>query len=269
MQKSRLLLASMLLMSGAIHAQSPDHIPLPKETRTPLLGGPGGGPCELKCPYRGFLGGVRLRDGAWLDQSDGLCVFFRDGQWIGDPDEIMLGARNEPREEGGFLGIGGRYGTSGAAIGGDGGQIQSDLLCPRDQIVTGLGASRSVGHGPFVANLSLQCVQPGQNQALSVQQAPPVLGETEVGQIPVSCKSDNEFFYYAKGMHGRAGIFVDAVGLICNDFRDGEFTTPGEQEQARRRKAREAIEQNLKYDASKLRREVIRPSPPNSGDGLR
>ena len=218
-----LLLATTL--GGAAAAATADSIlaTAAKRTLTPALGGPGGGGFELECEFRGVLVGVHLRFGSWLDQIDAICATYRGGVLANGP-EARLG---------------------GKMIGGDGGQISTDLMCPQGLVVTGLGVSRSVGEGPFAANVALKCTDFSTMRTVSVNQSPSVLGAAEVGQIPVACKSDDNWYYAAKGLHGRAGSYVDAVGLICSAFRDGPYDRPSDARQAQQDAAATRREQQL------------------------
>ena len=239
---TRLIICFLLAttLGGAAVAATADSIlaTAAKRTLTPALGGPGGGGFELECEFRGVLVGVHLRFASWLDQIDAICATFRGGVLASGPEDRLPGRDNEPAS-------GGRYGTAGAAIGGDGGQIDTDLMCPQGSVVTGLGASRSDGEGPYAANVALRCTDFATMQTVSINQSPSVLGPNSAGQIPVACKSDDNWYYAAKGLHGRAGIYIDAIGLICSAFRDGAYDRPSDARLAQQAAADARREQQL------------------------
>ncbi len=163
---------------------------------TPALGGPGGGGFRIVCPFNQFLVGVHLRFGDWTDSVDAICMMFRDDRWTVPPER-----QNTP-------------------AGGSGGGRETDVMCPRDMLARGLKATRTRGGDKFVANVGLVCARPAASASgdVTVWQRPSVNGADEIGQIPVACKTDTRWYYYAKGIQGRAGVYVDALGLACSGF---------------------------------------------------
>lgn len=234
------LTALLAVPTGPAFASNPDAIlaTAAKSWRTPVLGGPGGSHFELECEFRGMLVGVRVRFGLWLDQIDAVCATFRAGALVYGPEDRLPGIANEPPSNG-------RYGTAGAAIGGDGGQADAEIMCPHGSLVTGLGLSVSEGGpAPFAANIALKCTDFRTMTTVTVSQNPPVFGRDRAGQLPVACASDESWYYAAKGIYGRSGNYIDGVGLICDPFRDGLYERPADRRYAEgKNKAEKAASQ--------------------------
>jgi hypothetical protein len=250
------VLGSVAAATAAVASPDSDYATGARTYLTPAIGGRGGAPFRIECQNRDYLVGVNLRFDGWLDQIDGLCAMFRAGQTVTEPQEAMGPGFNAPRESG----WGGRYGAAGLAAGGQGGRMNGEVRCPSGMVVTNLNVSRSAVSG-MVANVSLTCSELGGERTVMVHQNPQVFGPDEAGWFPSDgCKSDSRWYYAARGLHGRAGSHVDAIGLICSAFQDGKYERPGD------RRAAEAAAEQARRD-KRLRDGSIQPPPSDWGQG--
>lgn len=207
--KSILLISAFLslaLATGSAGAQG---------FETNIIGGPGGGPWELNCPDSRSLVGVYIRYSSFVEQLDAICVSSSDGSWRDTPRRVMSNGHNTPSEGGVF----GSFGTEGAAIGGDGGDHEGSIVCLRDKVVYALTIATAVSTGrgghEVVGKLDLHCVNPRTGKEDIVTSIPGPEGADEyVTKWPADCRSQTGR-YWATGLVGRAGAFVDAIGLRC------------------------------------------------------
>ncbi len=195
-----LVFALTAIFAGSAEAQqygNPDEIQAQSahDYNTPALGGNGGNPYSTECAPDYFLTGVRLRFGAWANNVTALCNFF--GSYTMDY----------------MRPYGGTYG-------GGGGEHSVDLLCPKGMLVRGLAATRTDGTDRNVANVGITCAHPNGDPSgdVTIWQNPRAYGADSVGQIPVFCDTHSGWIYYAKGIQGRAGDYVDSLGLVCAGF---------------------------------------------------
>jgi hypothetical protein len=195
-----LVFALTATFSGCAEAQqygNPDEIQAQSahDYNTPVLGGNGGNPYSTECAPDYYLTGVRLRFGAWANNVTALCNFF--GSYTMDYVRPY-----------------------GGTYGGGGGEHNVDLLCPKGMLVRGLAATRTDGADRYVANVGITCAHPNGDPSgdVTIWQNPRAYGADSVGQIPVSCDTHSGWIYYAKGIQGRAGDYLDSLGLICSGF---------------------------------------------------
>lgn len=248
-----LAILSAATMPVALASPDSDYATGPRTYLTRAIGGPGGAPFKMDCRNRDYLVGVHIRFDGWMDQIDGFCAMFRAGRTVLEPTELMGVGFNEP-------GNSSRFGTMGAAAGGDGGRANAALICPPEMVVTNLNFSRSVANG-MLANAAITCAELGTGRTQVVQQNPQVFAPDETGWVPSQgCKSDSNWYYAASGLHGRAGSHVDAAGLICTAFRDGVYERPADQRRA------EAAARQARNDRV-IRNSVEESSNPRIGGG--
>ena len=178
------------------------------ETDFPVIGGPGNGPFEDRCPPGKYLQGFTGFAGAWVNQIQIVCVkvvrastTMQDG-YLGQP------YHGPPR---------GEFGEGGAVT----------VLCTRGQIITGIQPLMTDGNRQ-VKFMALSCgdgdgryddrplfVGPHDNAAKDVNLGP----DHPQNQL---CP-DGEA---GVGVRGRYGMDLNAISLICFNFDTPETLTP-------------------------------------------
>lgn len=179
---------------------------LPVQARDlPVQGGPGGGPFRAECQGK-YLVGVELRSGAWVDAIRPICVSF-------DPQGRAT-----------------QFSSPGPLWGGSGGQSNSGM-CQIGTYASGLkiGTTRDGSSPKFVDFVELTCtsVATGQNVTPACVHTGNGCWDrhptrSSLRAFAQSCAAHEA----ATGIHGRHGIFVDAVGLICG-LKPNVGTPPG------------------------------------------
>ena len=174
-----------------------------------LQGGPGGSLQRWACPAGSYLYGAYVRYGDWLDYAAPLCVKMdSDGTW----GEVVYGAMRDLQAiEDPILGP--RFAGPGpAGLGSDGGSEARELKCPANQYVTGLGVVNA-NYEHYVARIALKCASwNGKRTATVAMSRPAPNGVSYVATGGLKCKPG----HVATGLYGRAGIYVDAIGLSCD-----------------------------------------------------
>jgi len=196
-----LVFALTAILAGSAEAQqygNPDEIQAQSahDYNTPALGGNGGRPYSEECETNYlYLSGIRVRFGAWTNNVAPLCNYVSSASGADD-------------------------GRDYSTFGGGGGEHSVDLVCPIGMFVRGLAATRTSDRGPFVANVGITCSHLNGDPSgdVTIWQNPRAYGPDSVGQIPVTCDTHGGWIYIAKGIQGRAGDFVDSLGLICAGF---------------------------------------------------
>jgi hypothetical protein len=190
----RLLLPLLMLlgMLSNAHAQTPGAA----VAYLPPQGGDGGGQYKAECGPTENLMGFELRVGTFIDAIRPVCVVTYGATAIGN--QVVSPTWN----------------------GGTGGHVER-LLCPTSMPVV---ISVAVGYSGTVEDNStvvLSAIHLYCGQAVAAQ-TPPALpsaifdapGSTRVGtaiDVPHACPAG----MVAVGVHGRAGTWLDAMGLIC------------------------------------------------------
>jgi sucrose-6-phosphate hydrolase SacC (GH32 family) len=151
-------------------------------------GGPGGDPFNLPCKPGDVLVGVRGKVGQWLDALGPICgALSRDGKTWTETT------------------------TSPAPAGGDGGHQFPSLKCGRDSAVDSISGVA----GTYVDKLTLRCRRlTGDLRAAGAVTSEPTIGNGGLLSKPfgpLSCSENRA----AAGLHGRAGRFIDSIGLRC------------------------------------------------------
>jgi ribosome modulation factor len=184
------------------------------EVFLPKLGGSGGGTFNSPCQAGQNLMGFELRAADDVDSVRAVCVTASGPRQISEPH--LIGESTPlPGEDGWHGGSGGRF---------------EHVLCPRSSpIVLGLGIEKEGATTIIVNKIHLYCglaVTGAQNvsaEPSAIYEAPEyersrsILGEGRVG-ISGHVEAEKEACppgQVAVGIHGRSGIWVDAVGLIC------------------------------------------------------
>jgi len=155
---------------------------------TTIAGGRGGQPFALYCdggPSTALVG-IRGREGSYVDRVQGVCVQVNfDGTWQGNT-----------------------FNTGSA--GGSGGNAFT-LTCARDRAITAITGRAGI----YVDKLKVGCARIGPEGRITgdveylggVAGSP---GNNNFGEL--SCRDGNA----ARAIIGRAGIYVDAIGLRCS-----------------------------------------------------
>lgn len=169
-------------------------------TNVPVEGGPGGSPFMARCSGESYLVGLAGRNGTWMDQLAPICA-----PWL--PDRHTFGPPSE-----------------GAARGTSGGGAAFRHVCPRGYAIgewSFIGTMDTENRFQFVRSLSVTCstvVPPADRQTFQIgdqslsKEADPVLGGRIIYYSYIQGCPRGEL---AAGFQGRAGRFVDALGLVC------------------------------------------------------
>ena len=160
-----------------------------------IQGGPGGAYFRAECPKGAYLTGLAGRAGSWVDQLAPIC-----SPW--EPVRRVFGAPQTMKP----------HGTSN-------GGSHKEIYCTPGSAIAGLDFENTIGEGGlsdhrFVSRLFAYC-----QGLLSHTASWPVIfneGGAYGGQfIPYGSDSYCPVNEVAVGFHGRAGLFIDALGLIC------------------------------------------------------
>lgn len=177
-------------------------------TDLPIQGGPGGNESRADCPSGSYIVGLLGSVGKWIDRIRPVCA-----PWLAV--ENRFGYFTPGKQ---------KLGTS------SGGTVQ-ERTCPHGYAINGWNFKTTVGdnHQPkFVNFISATCIKV--TPPLDIQ--PLHFGNLEIlGQILYASGSrlpgGNQFCpanELATGFRGRAGLFVDALGLVCRGA-PGSLTT--------------------------------------------
>lgn len=181
----------------------------------PAFGGSGGGQFRLRCADSELLTGVELRAGDDIDAIRPLCV-QASGPAETTPPSYTTGS-----------GLDAASALPPGWTGGTGGGLQN-VVCPRDQPIV-LGMDLFEGQPTVTVNtIRLFCgLAVNQQNAgalpAAVFEAPTIPYEarsifaTEVTRRNGSLRCPAG--QVAVGIHGRSGIWLDALGLICGEPR--------------------------------------------------
>ena len=171
----------------------------------PIQGGPGGSYFRSECSAAKYVIGIEIRHGSWVDAIRLICAGYTSASRI--PPDVELPFQGQ---QGGTL-------TNAKAI------------CPSDSFVTGIkfGTTRDGDDPRYVDYVELTC------SSISVWGIPPLAvfgqmgtfvclptGEGCWNQHPTASSlhpfgQSCDLGDAATGIHGRSGIYVDALGLIC------------------------------------------------------
>lgn len=196
-----LLLITLVVAAGVARADS---------FATKIVGGPGGSPFELDCPNGGGLVGIYIRFTHWIEQIDAICVATSDGQWNGTPARVLSNSHNVPPEPGRRRGF-------GYTIGGNGGMTENTVVCTPNKVVYALNVYTTVPPGgaiDMVGRVEIHCVNPRTGSEDVVTPFPRPEGAEYVERWPADCRSQAGK-HWATGLAGRAGVYIDALGLRC------------------------------------------------------
>ena len=173
--------------------------PFAGASNLPVQGGPGGKPFRSDCSGGGYVAGIYVRSGDWIDAIGLKCATY---------DRLALTftrpAWNTPYN-----------GGSGAGL------LEREKLCPADSSVSGLliGYTTDGSRPKFVDHVMMVCRDvKGATKATSCFDTGDGCwftrpnGDNPLRAFGQACP-DNEL---ATGIRGRAGNYVDAIGLVCS-----------------------------------------------------
>lgn len=195
-QIEKLFMVLVLLLIGIVTIDSSNAI----AAELPVRGGRGGEYFHDACPAGSYLVGLEGRNGAWIDQIAPICAPWRwDLHAFGPPLTGTL------------------HGTSG-------GGVFNKRICSPDKAITQWYLFPTVGNGSrepkFVETIEGRCDRV----------EPPFLSKKKLESLPFGCSAPFSCMRglprdtwteacpqgeLAVGIHGRAGLFLDAIGLIC------------------------------------------------------
>jgi hypothetical protein len=160
-----------------------------------VFGSGRGGPFRVTCPAGSYVSGFEGRTGAWIDNFRIVCSSF-------DPASRRF---SNPRPVGATVGVSGKGGPSSAR-------------CPAGFAIARIKYQETAGDGPTPVGHSIAflCgIATGMDlvaRHYGPTSRPEVRGSKFGADFPeTACPA----FEFAVGVQGRAGIFVDALGLIC------------------------------------------------------
>jgi hypothetical protein len=162
----------------------------------PVQGGPGGDPFRSTCASGDFLVGIYVRSGAWIDAIGLKCATFNRAQGkFGHPPY------NRPFH------------------GGNGGE-DHERVCPANSFITRIkfGFTRAGRSPKFIEYVQQSCRRVGDGSLTSVDCMETGEGCWEFHPTASNLRalrSECPRGAAAIGVVGRAGRFVDAIGLVC------------------------------------------------------
>ncbi len=168
--------------------------PAARAVDLPIDGGPGGGPFRIRCGPGSFITGFEGRTGAYIDHFRIRCGAF-------DANTRQITPR----------------GALPITIGTSGGGGSASAACPNGWAVFTIQFASTRDH--FIHHIDLRCAPPTGPETIWRTYGPttPIPSETGVfttfsaPPAPQVCPP----FEFAVGIQGRSGLYVDALGLIC------------------------------------------------------
>lgn len=175
----------------------------------PVQGGAGGTPFRTVCPAGSYLTGLLLRAGSLIESVQPLC------------------ASQAPESRDGAAGHSfGRASPAGVPHGGKGG-VPTGQTCPADRFVAGIriGFTRAENRPEYLDYVELRCrqvdaVDPAQDTAVCTHTGNgcwtrhPSPGPFDGSTLAFQSQCGPE--EAVTGLAGRSGLFVDALGLVCD-----------------------------------------------------
>ena len=198
--------------------------PVVAQSYLPKLGGPGGGSFEETCPPGTNLQGFLLGTADDVDSIQIYCIYpidagksSRGGTALPSIIDALIKPGSVLRNQNVLVGKshGGLRGTP------------RDLVCPWERpVLLGILVEKKGAETVVVNSIALFC-----GQALASQVVPdlpnaifegprynpsePLIGPTGLWSTPYAQIQNCPAGQVAIGLHGRSGLWVDAIGLIC------------------------------------------------------
>ncbi len=195
MRSRRILLACLFAMGAGLSSTA-------MATDLPIRGGKGGTDFRAECAPGSYLIGLEGRNGAWVDQLAPVCAPWR---W----DLRAFGPM-----------------VTGSLKGTSTGGVFNKLTCAPDQAITGWYLFPAIGPNrkepTYISVIHARCDRV----------EPPLLSRRKMKYLSFGCAGSLDCLRglpretweewcppgeLAVGIYGRAGLFVDAIGLICGD----------------------------------------------------
>ncbi len=178
------VLLGLLLLAPAASAQ---------ETRLEMRGGPGGNPERADCAPGSYVVGFKGQAGDWMNQISIVC-----GRWNEKTQTLQSAAKGKVSDPFGDS-------TDGDAL---------SESCPEGWAVSAyqVRVTRENREDKFLHAIRFYCRPAIAGSGQEVHQTLGSWSKNAVLLDRQSCPPRE----LVTGMHGRAGLFVDALGLICN-----------------------------------------------------
>jgi CubicO group peptidase (beta-lactamase class C family) len=174
--------------------------PANAEHSFPTLGGGGGSETSDRCAPGSYLIGVRVKSGNWVDQISLICA-----EIIGNDRSYRNVTTHDNRR-----------------FGGNGGGGFQDRKCEAGEHIESLGVVATDTHSKYVRQIDLGCVSFDGYLKHAVEAG------NSSGRFPdgnQKCDAGEA----AVGLHVRYGVYLDAVGLICDRVKPVHKTAkPGD-----------------------------------------
>ena len=158
-------------------------------------GGHGGGPFRVTCQPGSYIAGLTGRVGDWIDQVSMQCAHWNAQAQHLEPTSTTP------------MPIGESHGGGGATA-----------YCPSGSVVRSMSVMTLQSDNRLVSNLSLICHPVERNDAETDVEfgghgasGAGLAGGTLIPWVALACPPKE----LAVGLFGRAGLFVDAIGLVC------------------------------------------------------
>ena len=166
-----------------------------KYFRTTSFGGGGGSEFENACPIPSVMTGIQARQGSWIDALAPICSTYDRAR------RTFVQTGNPPL-------VGGK----------GGGPAAINCLRPRG-VVVNLELMQANNHDGSVGLIAVTCGDyhdPGRFVG-KVPGGATILGQSQRGSTGarIVCPPP----YIAGGLHGRAGAFIDRIGLTCVNYQ--------------------------------------------------
>jgi hypothetical protein len=184
------MVAVLLVMFGLGAA------PANAEQVLPTMGGPGGGETNDRCNAGTYLIGVQIKSGDWVDQISLICAEihenYNNGTTTASYANVIVRSQH---------------------FGGTGGGAPVARQCAAGEHLQSLGVVPTTTSAILVRTMDLHCVLlDNKNHMVEAGNSSGVFPDNNHTQ---PCASGQA----ATGLHMRYGAYLDAAGLICDQFR--------------------------------------------------
>lgn len=190
-QRHRLVLSALVLVSGLL--LTGPHVVFATDLGPD--GGPGGTPFRFECPKGSYIVGFQAKTGEWIDRLQPICA-----PWI--PNSNSFGPFT----------VGPSFGQSRGG--------QTDVTNCNDSSVRNRAITRL--DILFLRSVSkLVAIIFGDCNSVTSPRGPLkgwTVGHSKTSYFPNSATYECPFGELVAGVHGRAGLFIDAIGITCRPF---------------------------------------------------
>ncbi|HET9962427.1 MAG TPA: hypothetical protein VFQ34_08845 [Nitrospiraceae bacterium] len=190
-RRHRLVLSALVLLSGLVLAAAN----VAFATDLGPDGGPGGNPFRFECPKGSYIVGFQAKTGEWIDRLQPICA-----PWM-------------PKSNGfGPITLGPSFGQSRGG--------QTDVTNCNDSGVTNRAITRL--DVLFLRSVSkLVALMYGDCNSVTSPRGPLkgwTVGHSKTSYFPNSATYECPFGELVTGIHGRQGLYIDAIGITCRPF---------------------------------------------------